>query len=96
MEIPEQMVRKGDQHGRKAGWSYGIVDGTSKSLRRFGYGVYEIFTFYCPTYHGTYKPPYAKCGQDWRVEMNPQDGLSEFPPELGFETYFRNARAQKY
>lgn len=96
LELPEQMVRKGDQHGRKAGWSYGIVDGTSKSLRRFGYGVYEIFTFYCPTYHGTYKPPYAKCGQDWRVEMNPQDGLSEFPPELGFETYFRNARTQKY
>src|SRR6187431_1890170 len=29
MEIPEQIVRKTDDHGRKAGWSYGAVDGTS-------------------------------------------------------------------
>lgn len=96
MEIPEQMVRKTESQGRKAGWSYGVVDGTNKSLRRFGYGIYEIFTFYCPTYHGTYKPPYTKCGQDWRVEMNPTDGLSEYPPELGFESYFRHTRLQKY
>lgn len=96
IEIPEQMVRRSDQYGRKAGWSYGIVDGTHKSLKRFGYGVYEIFTFYCPTYHGTYKPPYSKCGQDWRIEMNPTDGLSEFPPELGFESYFRHSRSQGY
>ena len=96
MEIPEQIVRKGEKHGRKAGYSYGLVDGSQRFLRRMGYGFYEIFTFYCPTYHGTYKPPYQKCGQDWRVEMNPSDGLSEFPPELGAESYFRHSRTQKY
>ena len=96
VEIPEQIVRKNEAYGRHSGWSYGVVDGTNRSLRRLGYGFYEIFTFYCPTYHGTYKPPYAKCGQDWRVEMNPHEGLSEFPPELGFESYFRHSRTQKY
>lgn len=95
-EIPEQMVRKTEDHGRKAGWSWGVVDGTSRSLRRIGYGFYELFTFTCPTYRGTFKPPYERCGEDNRIEMNPSDGLSEFPPELGPESYFRYSRVQKY
>lgn len=95
-EIPEQIVRKSDDHGRKAGWSYGAVDGTNRALRRLGYGFYELFTFTCPTYRGTFKPPYERCGEDNRVQMNPSDGLSEFPPELGFETYYNYSRIQKY
>ncbi len=96
VEIPEQIVRKSDSYGRKAGWSYGAVDGTSRSLRRLGYGFYELFTFTCPTYRGTFKPPYERCGEDNRIEMNVHDGLSEFPPELGFETYYSHTRTQKY
>lgn len=96
VEIPEQMVRKTDSYGRKAGWTYGAVDGTSRSLRRLGYGFYELFTFTCPTYRGTFKPPYERCGQDNRIEMDVHDGLSEFPPELGFETYFSHARSQSF
>lgn len=95
-EIPEQIVRKTDDHGRKAGWSYGVVDGTSRAMRRVGYGFYELFTFTCPTYRGTFKPPYERCGEDNRIQMNPTDGLSEFPPELGFESYFSHSRTQKY
>jgi len=96
MEVPEQIVRKNESYGRKAGWSYGAVDGTSRALRRLGYGFYELFTFTCPTYRGTFKPPYERCGEDNRIEMNVHDGLSEFPPELGFETYYRHSRTQKY
>ena len=96
IEIPEQMVRKTDRYGRKAGWSYGAVDGTSRALQRLGYGFYELFTFTCPTYRGTFKPPYERCGMDNRIQMNVHDGLSEFPPELGFETYFSHSRTQKY
>lgn len=96
MEIPEQIVRKTDDHGRKAGFSYGVVDGTNRALRRLGHGFYELFTFTCPTYRGTFKPPYEKCGADNRIEMNPKDGLSEFPPELGFESYYSHSRTQKY
>lgn len=96
MEIPEQIVRKDEQYGRKAAWSYGAVDGTSRALRRLGYGFYELFTFNCPTYRGTFKPPYERCGEDNRIQMNVHDGLSEFPPELGFETYYNYSRTQKY
>lgn len=96
VEIPEQMMRKTETEGRKSGWSYGIVDGTSRSLRRLGYGFYELFTFTCPTYRGTYKQPYERCGEDNRIEMNPSDGLSEYPPELGFQTYYQYTRTQQW
>jgi putative exosortase-associated protein (TIGR04073 family) len=95
MEIPEQLVLKQQEFGRKAS-PYGTVDGTSRALRRLGYGFYELFTFTCPTYRGTFKQPYERCGEDNRIEMNVHDGLSEFPPELGFETSFYHARTQKY
>jgi len=96
IEIPEQIVRKNDSYGSKAGWTYGAVDGTSRGLRRLGYGFYELFTFTCPTYRGTFKPPYERCGEDNRIEMNPHDGLSEFPPQLGAEGYFSHSRTQTY
>ena len=96
IEIPEQIVRKNEQYGRKAGATYGAVDGTSRSLRRLGYGFYELFTFTCPTYRGTFKPPYERCGEDNRIEMNPHDGLSEFPPELGFDGGWSHTRSQTY
>lgn len=95
IEIPEQIVRKQEQYGRKAS-PYGTIDGTNRALRRFGYGFYELFTFTCPTYRGTFKPPYERCGEDNRIEMNVHDGLSEFPPELGFETYYVHSRSQQF
>lgn len=96
VEIPEQIVRKNESYGSKAGWSYGAVDGTQRAFRRMGYGFYELFTFRCPTFHGTFKPPYERCGVDNRVQMDPQAGLSEFPPELGAESYYNHSRSQKY
>ena len=96
MEVHEQVVRKSDAYGRKAGYTYGVLDGSHRALRRLGYGFYELFTFTCPTYRGTFKPPYERCGEDNRIEMNVHDGLSEFPPELGFETYFDHSRTQKF
>lgn len=96
VEIPEQIVRKNKQYGSKAGFSYGVVDGTQRMFSRLGYGFYELFTFRCPTFHGTFKPPYMKCGQDNRIEMNVHDGLSEYPPELGAESYYHHSRTQNY
>ncbi len=94
-EIPEQIVRQ-NETSSNAGWSYGVVNGTQRAFRRMSYGFYELFTFHCPTYKGTFKPPYSKCGSDWRIEMDPSDGLSEFPPELGFDNYFYHTRTQTY
>ena len=95
-EIPEQIVRNNATGGRTAGWSYGVVEGTQRMFSRMSYGFYELFTFHCPTYKGTFKPPYSKCGSDWRIEMNPSQGLSEFPPQLGFESYFGHTRTQTW
>ncbi len=96
VEIPEQMVRKTDQYGRKAGWTYGVADGTRRAAQRMGYGFMELVTFAWPTNRGTFKPPYRSCGQDDTIEMNVHHGLSEFPPELGFETHYDYSRTQKY
>ena len=96
MELPEQIVRTSSRDGGKAGYSVGVVDGTSRAFRRLGYGFFELISFYAPTYHGTFKPPYASCGEDDRVEMNPRDGLSEFPAELGAESYFNHTRTQSW
>lgn len=84
-EIPESIVRVSDREGSKAGWSHGLVLGYTKAYKRLGYGFYELFTFRCPTYKGTFKPPYEKCGTDARIEMDPTLGFSEFPPELGVD-----------
>jgi putative exosortase-associated protein (TIGR04073 family) len=96
IEVPEQIVRKNDTYGGNYGWTYGAIDGTNRAFRRLGYGFYEVFTFTCPTYRGTFKPPYEKCGQDNRIEMNVHDGLSEFPPELGAESYYSHSRRQSF
>lgn len=95
VEIPEQIVRKNDEYNRKAGYSFGVVDGTRRAFKRMGYGFYELVTFHCPTYHGTFKPPYERCGEDHRIEMNPSDGLSEFPPTLGAENFY-HTRSQQW
>ncbi len=97
IEIPEQIVRTSETSGRKAGWSYGVVEGTHRTFRRLGYGFYELVTFTCPTYRGTFKAPYSLCGdKDGRIEMSPSRGLSEFPPELGYETHFAHCRTQSW
>ena len=96
VEIPEQIVRKTEKYGRKGGATWGLVEGTNRTFRRLGYGFYELFTFTFPTHRGTFKPPYEKCGQDNRVEMDPNKGLSEFPPELGFESYYNYSRTSNY
>jgi len=95
-EIPEQIVRKTRKHGSKAGWSHGLVSGTQRTFKRMGYGFYELFTFRCPTYKGTFKPPYEKCGADYRIQMDPTEGLTEFPPELGPEGYYSHTRHTNY
>lgn len=96
IEVPEQIARKNKSYGRKAGYSWGVVEGFKRTGQRLGYGFYELVTFAFPTHRGTFKPPYTMCGRDNRVEMNPTLGLSEFPPELGYESYFRHTREQSY
>ena len=57
VEIPETIARVSKKEGGKAGWSYGVVEGTHKAYKRLGYGFYELFTFRCPTYKGPLNHP---------------------------------------
>lgn len=92
-EIPVRMIYWTEQQGDYAGFSVGIVDGTARSIERIGYGLYELVTFWAPTYKCTYRPPYqGSCGRHGLREYNVANGFSEFPLELGFQSYYSYSR----
>lgn len=74
--------------GNAAQGSYGIVRGITRTLVRFGVGVYEVVTFPFPTMKGSYDPV-LKRPIPWV-----HGGYEEFPPELGFETRYDYCRIQ--
>ncbi len=95
-EIPLGIINWTSREGDYAGFSVGIVDGTATMFERMGYGIYELVTFWAPTYKCTYKPPYqGRCGMSGLKEYNPNGGLSEFPAELSFQSYYRYSRQQR-
>lgn len=94
-EIPVRMIYWTKEEGDYAGFSVGIVDGVANTVERMGYGIYELVTFWAPTYKCTYRPPYAgTCGRSGLKEYNVANGLSEFPPELSFQSYYKYTRTQ--
>lgn len=78
-ELPDTMKRVQRTDGTKAAWSVGLVDGAWRTVKRVGYGAYEVATFPAPVYKGTYRQPYK------RGELYPHAGLKEYAPELGFQ-----------
>lgn len=92
-EVPTTMIRWNSREGDYAGWSVGIVDGFSRTFERMGYGLYELVTFWAPTYKCTYRPPYqGSCGRNGLREYNTWSGFTEFPQELGFQSYYSYSR----
>lgn len=77
-EVPNQWARVTLAEGGTAAAGYGTINGAVRTVRRFGYGIYELFTFPFPAYKGGYRVPYTS------NYVNPESGLNEFPPELGF------------
>ena len=76
-EIPLGIINWTSREGDYAGFSVGIVDGTATMFERMGYGIYELVTFWAPTYKCTYKPPYqGRCGMSGLKEYNPNGGLN--------------------
>ena len=41
VEVPEQMVRKTEQYGSSAGWTYGMMDGSRRAFKRIGYQIHK-------------------------------------------------------
>ena len=93
---PTRKLGRALAEGDYAGFSVGIVDGTATMFERMGYGIYELVTFWAPTYKCTYRPPYqGRCGMSGLKEYNPNGGLSEFPAELSFQSYYNYSRQQR-
>ncbi len=76
-----------EREGNAAAWSYGVAQGVGRFFARLGYGLYEVVTFPFPTTMSSYRPPYKS------VTIWSHGGMSEFPPELGFETRYRYCRS---
>ncbi len=92
-EIPVTILRWNSEEGNYAGYSVGIVEGFTRTATRMGYGLYELVTFWAPTYKCTYRPPYqGSCGRSGLKEYNTWSGFSEFPEELGFQSKYGYSR----
>lgn len=85
-ELPYTMEEINEHEGNSAAVTYGVVKGTGRIIYRVGAGWFELLTCPFPTYKGSYKPFY-KSDVPW---LN--NGYSEFPPELGFETKYHYGR----
>ncbi len=69
------------------------VTGLGRGLKRVGFGVFELVTFFAPTNHGTYKPHYKKYvifGADQHISHNPDFGYSEYPVLLDIDSYYKD------
>jgi putative exosortase-associated protein (TIGR04073 family) len=90
-EVPATWMKTNDEEGPSVSGSYGVIEGSKKSLVRLGFGAYEFVTFPFKTYKGSYRPPYRK-----NIWFDTMHGYSEMPPELGFESRFDYVRSQSY
>lgn len=79
-ELPQSIAMINEREGNSAALSYGLVKGFGRTFARFGAGVYEVATFVCPTYRGSYRP-ILPSNIPWI-----HSGYEEFPPELGWDS----------
>ena len=85
-EILDTVCKINDREGNAEAASYGVIKGVGKTLLRIRYGVYDVLTFPFPTTRSSYRAPY-KSDVPWI-----HGGMSEFPPELGFQSRYRYVR----
>ena len=103
-EVPVTWARTVKEEGSVVGASYGLINGTYRSVIRAGYGVYEFVTFPFATYKGSYRPDYRGFKQGERfydgggrnIWWDLNHGYAELVPELGFQSKFGTGRSQKW
>lgn len=75
--------------GVNAAFMDAIVEGTKKTLVRYGYGLYEVASFPIPSWKLTYRPPYYR-----KEALDPWWGYTEFSPQMGFTSQTDYGRTQ--
>lgn len=96
-EIPMRIIHWQGYEGDNAAYSVGVIDGFTRMITRMTYGVYELATFWAPTFKCTYRPPYMGwCGSGGMREYNPTNGYFEFPLEIGYQSKYSYTRTQSW
>ncbi|MFZ4765949.1 MAG: exosortase system-associated protein, TIGR04073 family [Roseimicrobium sp.] len=90
-EYPIHWQKVERSEGVNAAGTSAVVEGTTRSVVRIGYGLYEFVTFPFPSYKGGYRPPYFK-----KERFDPWFGYEEFPPQVGFTSQARYSRTQSW
>ena len=89
-EVPTTWARTVEEEGSVYAASYGIINGSYRTLVRAGYGVFEFVTFPIKTYKGSYGPDHGGKNIWWDLNQ----GYADLAPELGFQTKFDTGRSQ--
>ncbi len=84
-ELPFNLIAINESEGNNA-LGYGVILGTHRSVVRITHGLFDLLTFPAPVYKGSYRPPF-RSNLIWG-----DNGYTEFPPELGFETRYGYSR----
>jgi len=85
-EIPYTIACDTERNGDMA-LPNSAVHGVIRMFYRFGTGWHDVITFPFGDYKGDFRPPYTS--PSW---LNGNNGFTEFPPELGFESRYRYVR----
>lgn len=89
-EVPATWKKVDRSDGTNAAFASAIAEGTTRSVVRLGYGLYELVTFPFPSYKGSYRPPYYK-----KDNMDGWHGYEEFPPQVGIISQTRYVNSNK-
>ena len=89
MEYVNVYQRTARSDGANAAFMDAIVEGTKKTLVRYGYGIFEVATFPIPAWKLTYRPPYYR-----KEALDPWWGYTQFAPTIGFSGQSDYSRTQ--
>ena len=91
-EVPYQWRRTLEEEGAVQAASYGVINGSWRTVVRAGYGAYEFALFPVRTYKGSFRPAYRGKSIWWDLNQ----GYHEFVPEMGFHSKYSSGRTQSW
>ena len=91
MEYVNVYQRSVRSEGANVAFMDAIVEGTKKTLVRYGYGIFEVATFPLPAWKLTYRPPYYR-----KEALDPWWGYTQFAPTIGFSGQTDYSRTQSW
>ena len=91
-EIPVTYRKANRTEGNNMAAATMVVEGSTRTVVRVGYGLYELVTFPFHSYKGGYRPEYTFRHTTDRLDS--YRGYEEFPPQMGFAAQTHYCRTQ--